>query len=191
MTLQDEAGRVLFHTIREQVLTLSLCGSPSKDDLDEILLQMRLFSFTPDFGGAVAPSAVPTLWFLHIFSLRVLGYLRQVWLQVDPGELQPPRLPFVTIKFHRDRLHADQGVCHALREWGRPVEIHRHEFRMVTRDLKTLTLGETWDVPSWAPPKRKRPNAEFADLTRPRLPKSKISTTSNTRTPTNMLSYWR
>ena len=177
-----------FESIHKRVLSLSEYNLPDKTDLNSVVLLLHLFRFYPTYApGESAPSAPPQLVALLLFSLRVGGYLRSVWIDATTPHLRVLPGEDVPMIYRRDRVLFDQDVTRKIMEWKRTWGVHHYEFSVERKTLKHLTILAATDISTWQKPtsvRTKTPkdeNDEIASLAKKPQPKARPRGKAKTR----------
>ena len=142
------AERAEFTSLRARVLQLTYADKPKKDALDGMLEHMRMFRVQELIpAGGAGPSVRQEVVAVLLFSLKVQGYLRQVWLRVpSPGPVVPGSC--VTAAWSRENIWFDQCFVKHVMSWKKCVVIHRLAFEMRGRDLCSMRVTGVVEIAS-------------------------------------------
>ena len=148
-----------YDVLQQKILLLSEYGLPAKMDLNSVLSLLKLFRIYPIYGdGESAPSTVPQFVAVLLFSLKVNGYMRQVWLNATTPDLVVAVGVDVPVRFSLDNIVYDQDVVKRVLSWDKPIGIQHFDFAVQRKTLKHLTILGSEDISDWTKPTRKRKN---------------------------------
>ena len=143
----NDAKRIQFKSLLRRVHELTYHARPKPDALDGVLQHTRMFRIAAKLRpGEAAPSALPVVVALLMFSLKVDGYLRQVWLRL-PALVDVAADTTISAIWSRTNLCYDQCIAKHVMEWGKPIEIHHLTFELRNHDLRSLHVTSLEVVP--------------------------------------------